>query len=89
MKLIWTKADAKRAEKMGWHIYNDAFPRIIHNLRGPFKSSRAAAEWVMVNGAGEKWLGGDRYSKLFVKHTKVSETCRKAILLCCLGGQPK
>ncbi len=86
MNLKWTKADAKRAENIGFSLIetDDALNCATHFEigfcpNGLFKSDHEAAEWVMFQGFS------GRLSYASIKE----RTCYKAILLCCLGGQTK
>jgi hypothetical protein len=90
-KLKWTRADAKRASKMGWELegqiataanghdyiagYNIVAP--CHGPLSPFKSDREAVKWVIETQT--TFSGGSGLE--FPEHV----TCRKAILLCCGG----
>lgn len=74
MNLKWTKADEKRADKMGWELKcGDIWAR-----GGRFTTSKEAAKWVVNSTVGT----------LYYKNPEaISEsdwaTCRKAILICC------
>lgn len=89
MTLRWSKADAKRAEKMGFALGRLNYTRrthidyIIVTMCRAFKSDREAAEWVIgcrsINDLPP--LARSSYGEFIT-------TCRKAILLCC-RGKPK
>jgi hypothetical protein len=74
----WTRADAKRAEKMGW-VLNDATLGMVHISKhgDRFKSDDEAIEFVM-RGYQES---------LCSKPLSIAEwdVCRKAIRLCMKG----
>jgi DNA-binding SARP family transcriptional activator len=73
--LKWTKADANRAAKMGWYL--DETSTRITAYCNKFPSDREAAGWVMQCYA----VGGH------IDSAKGDyDTCRKALLLCALGG---
>lgn len=73
----FTKADEKRAAKMGWILWHD---KIICLPGVRFKSDAEAAAYVV--GVVDYW--NEQYSR----ETKVDYlTCRKAVLLCCGGGR--
>lgn len=93
MKLVWSKADARRAEKMDWAFNGQ---KIIAQYGGRFfanhkgenyktMADREAAEWVIEMACGwETWL--ESKCQLVGKPTPDNLTARKAVLLCCIGG---
>ena len=68
----WTKADRQRASKMGWY-FNESKQRIERH-QTTFSNDHEAAQWVMEHC--DSYYSADTEYK----------TCRKAVLLCCLGG---
>lgn len=67
----WSKADAKRAAKMGWELDTIANP-IICKLGDRFKSNDEAIDWVV-----------DRIS--WDTRSLNHKTCRTAVRLCLKG----
>jgi len=72
----WTKADAKRAEKMGWLLWPTGTTGQICASRpgGVFKADDEAARWVVDDA---RWNGVLADMK----------TCRKAVIICCGGAR--
>lgn len=77
----WTKADERRARRMGWALSEIQVQGVvvvrITALVTPsvFSTDREAVEWVVSE------FGVPLHSTL-----EQWRTCRKAIMLCCLGG---
>jgi hypothetical protein len=76
----WTKADAKRAEKMGW-VLNDATPCMVHVSKhgDRFKSNDEAIAWVVSTVECNAIMAVDS------EDLKGIKTCRKALFLCAKG----
>jgi hypothetical protein len=86
----WSKADAKRAERMGWHFWADygVHRRATWITRHgtTFRTDAEAVEWVVrmaETGIRLDGLASITYGDLVAK----KKTCRKAIILCCTGGK--
>jgi hypothetical protein len=88
VKVKWTKADALRAEKMGFCLteHADAIVKGWMHYRvsncvegGMFPHDREAAEWVLEQCARHPIPRDDCFEDV--------KTCRKAVLICCLGGE--
>lgn len=84
MKLKWTNADAKRAEKMDWAFTGN---RIIAQYGGRFFANQKWENKQQADAMAVVWVVN---ANLFFHETSTAyKTCRKAVLLCCLGGEPK
>lgn len=90
----WTATDEKRAREMGWQCRGfalqnedepskDTFYEILHIVGGNFASNRMAAEWVVSEHA--HYHNDSSIPNITEQQWK---TMNKAILLCCVGGNP-
>lgn len=70
----FTKADERRAHKMGWYLAQTMRICALASAKR-FKTDAEAAEWVV------------DHANLIAQGLLSVRTCRKAVLLCCGGGR--
>jgi hypothetical protein len=80
IRWVWTEADNKRAEKMGWAFDGSSIGTISDQQPNGFKSDEEAVDYVM-------GMSADRTPFPSSPLGRDLRTCYKAVFCCCMGGR--